>query len=77
LGTVKDVTVNQSCGKWYVSIQTADEITEPVHPSNLNRGIDAGVTQLTTQSDGTIYLPVNSFKSRQKPQISVRKDYLH
>ncbi|AAF84656.1 hypothetical protein XF_1850 [Xylella fastidiosa 9a5c] len=77
LGTVKNVTVNQSCGKWYVSIQTADEITEPVHPSKLNVEIDADVTQLATQSDGTIYLPVNSFKSRQKSQISVRKDYLH
>ncbi|WP_211248549.1 transposase [Xylella fastidiosa] len=74
---MKNVTVSQSCGKWYVSIQTSHEVPEPIHPSSSMVGMDAGVAQLATLSDGTIYLPVNSFKSSQKPQISVRKDYLH
>lgn len=66
LGTVKNVTVSQSCGKWYVSIQTSHEVPEPIHPSSSMVGMDAGVAQLATLSDGTIYLPVNSFKSSQK-----------
>jgi putative transposase len=30
LGEVRNATVSQSCGKWYVSIQTAREVAEPV-----------------------------------------------
>ncbi|MDF7260663.1 transposase, partial [Proteus mirabilis] len=29
VGEVRNVTVSQSCGKWYVSIQTEYEATEP------------------------------------------------
>ncbi len=31
IGEVKNVTVSQSCGKWYVSIQTEYEVTDPAH----------------------------------------------
>ncbi|HCV4054169.1 TPA: transposase, partial [Shigella sonnei] len=55
-----------SCGKWYVSIQTEYEVTEPTHSSTSMVGLDAGVAKLATLSDGTIFEPVNSFKSNQK-----------
>ena len=32
-GTVRNVTVSQSGGKWFISIQTAREVEQPVHPS--------------------------------------------
>ncbi|RJT84156.1 transposase [Escherichia coli] len=32
-GVVKNVTVSQSCGKWYISIQTESEVSTPAHPS--------------------------------------------
>lgn len=63
---MKNVTVSQSCGKWYVSIQTEYEVTEPTHSSTSMVGLDAGVAKLATLSDGTIFEPVNSFKSNQK-----------
>ncbi|MFL1809117.1 RNA-guided endonuclease InsQ/TnpB family protein, partial [Plesiomonas shigelloides] len=66
VGEVKNVTVSQSCGKWYVSIQTEYEVTEPTHSSTSMVGLDAGVAKLATLSDGTIFEPVNSFKSNQK-----------
>ncbi|MGL4192444.1 MAG: RNA-guided endonuclease InsQ/TnpB family protein, partial [Vibrio sp.] len=66
VGEVKNVTVSQSCGKWYVSIQTEYEVTEPTHSSTSMVGLDAGVAKLATLSDGTIFEPVNSFKSTQK-----------
>lgn len=66
LGEVKNVTVSQSCGKWYVSIQTEYEVAEPVHNSASMVGLDAGVTKLATLSDGTVYPPVNSFKASQR-----------
>ncbi|EGI6330205.1 IS200/IS605 family element transposase accessory protein TnpB [Salmonella enterica subsp. enterica serovar Adelaide] len=65
-GIVKNVTVSQSCGKWYVSIQTECEVSAPVHPSTSMVGLDAGVVKLATLSDGTIFEPVNSFQKNQK-----------
>ncbi|EAA4085120.1 transposase, partial [Salmonella enterica subsp. salamae] len=65
-GEVKNVTVSQSCGKWYVSIQTECEVSAPVHPSTSMAGLDAGVAKLATLSDGTVFKPVNSFQKNQK-----------
>lgn len=66
IGEVKNVTVSQSCGNWYVSIQTEYEISEPQHDSTTMVGLDAGITKLATLSDGTVFEPVNSFKTSQK-----------
>ncbi|MEE9657713.1 transposase [Kluyvera ascorbata] len=66
IGEVKNVTVIQSCGKWYVSIQTEYEVPEQVHKAASMVGLDAGVTKLATLSDGTLYQPVNSFKANQR-----------
>ncbi len=65
-GVVKNVIVSQSCGKWYVSIQTEYEVTEPKHKSTSMVGLDVGVAKLATLSNGTVYLPVNSFKASQR-----------
>ncbi|EFF2310775.1 IS200/IS605 family element transposase accessory protein TnpB [Escherichia coli] len=65
-GVVKNVTVSQSCGKWYISIQTENEVSTPVHPSASMVGLDAGVAKLATLSDGTVFEPVNSFQKNQK-----------
>ena len=66
VGEVKNVTVSQSCGKWFVSIQTEYEVAEPVHNAESMIGLDAGITKLATLSDGTVYQPVNSFKASQR-----------
>ncbi|EDP1393657.1 IS200/IS605 family element transposase accessory protein TnpB [Salmonella enterica subsp. enterica serovar Reading] len=65
-GVVKNVTVSQSCGKWYISIQTESEVSTPLHPSASMAGLDAGVAKLATLSDGTVFEPVNSFQKNQK-----------
>jgi putative transposase len=64
LGAVKNVTVSQSCGKWFVSIQTEREIEQPI-PSGSAVGIDMGVVRFATLSDGTFYAPLNSFKRHE------------
>ncbi|ERT10599.1 RNA-guided endonuclease InsQ/TnpB family protein [Photorhabdus temperata] len=66
VGEVKNVTVSQSCGKWYVSIQTEYEVSEPQPESTSMVGLDAGITKLATLSDGTVYQPVNRFKASQR-----------
>jgi putative transposase len=76
-GEVKNVTVSQSCGKWYVSIQTEYEVADPVHTSGSMVGLDAGVAKLATLSDGTVFAPVNSFKSHQKKLALLQRAMSH
>jgi putative transposase len=49
-----------------VSIQTEREVLEPVHISNSLVGVDVGVKQLATLSDGVVFESVNSFAFHQK-----------
>ncbi len=64
LGTVKNITVSQSCGKWFVSIQTEREVEQPI-PNGGAVGIDMGIARFATLSDGTFYAPLNSFKRHE------------
>ncbi|AKX52940.1 RNA-guided endonuclease InsQ/TnpB family protein [Thiopseudomonas alkaliphila] len=64
LGAVKNITVSQSCGKWFVSIQTEREVEQPL-PQGGAVGIDMGITRFATLSDGTCYVPLNSFKRHE------------
>lgn len=73
IGEVKNVTVSQSCGKWYFSIQTEYEVPEPAHNATSMVGLDAGVTRLATLSDGTLYQPVNSFKANQHKLATLQR----
>ncbi|EEP8432715.1 RNA-guided endonuclease InsQ/TnpB family protein [Salmonella enterica] len=76
-GVVKNVTVSQSCGKWYISIQTESEVSDPVHPSVSMVGLDAGVAKLATLSDGTVFEPVNSFQKKQKKLARLQRQLSH
>ncbi|WKN23545.1 RNA-guided endonuclease InsQ/TnpB family protein [Azotobacter vinelandii] len=64
LGMVKNVTVSQCCGKWFVSIQTERKMAQPI-PKGGAVGIDMGVSRFATLSDGTFYAPLNSFKRHE------------
>ena len=64
LGEVKNVTVSQSCGKWFVSIQTEREVDQPL-PQGEAVGIDMGIARFATLSDGSHLDPLNSFKKHQ------------
>jgi putative transposase len=61
LGTVRNITVSQSCGKWYVSIQTERKVEQPI-PQGGAVGIDMGIARFATLSDGAFYAPLNSFR---------------
>ncbi len=74
VGEVKNVTVSQSCGKWYISIQTEYEVANPRHESASMVGLDAGVAKLATLSDGNIFEPVNSFKANQKKLARLHRE---
>ncbi|GGX88083.1 transposase [Litchfieldella qijiaojingensis] len=64
LGELRNATVSQSGGKWFVSIQTRRDV-EPPFPQGGAVGIDMGIARFATLSDGTFYAPLNSFKRHE------------
>jgi len=65
-GVAKNITVSESGGKWFVSIQTEQEVQQPRHESRSIIGLDMGVAKLATLSDGTIFQPMNSYRTHEK-----------
>ena len=65
-GDLRNVTVSQSGGKWFVSIQTQQEVERPVPTVSSAIGIDMGITRFATMSDGSFLAPLNSFKRHQR-----------
>jgi len=65
LGTPKNVTISQSNGKWFASIQTEREVEIPLHQGTAV-GIDLGVVRFATLSDGAVFAPLNSFKRHEQ-----------
>jgi len=66
LGEVRNATVSQSGGKWFVSIQTEREIEQPLPTATSAVGIDVGITRFATMSDESYIAPLNSFKKQQQ-----------
>ncbi len=64
LGTVKNITVSQACGKWFISIQTEREVEQPIADGDAV-GIDMGIARFATMSDGTFLAPLNSFRRHE------------
>jgi putative transposase len=61
-GIPKNVTVSLHAGAWYVSIQTAQEVEQPIHSKTSMVGIDVGIKHFATLSDGTIYSSRNAYR---------------
>ena len=53
LGEVRNVTVSQSGGKWFASIQTQREVERPVAQSGSAVGIDLGIARFATFNDSS------------------------
>ena len=65
LGEVRNATVSQHAGKWFVSIQTAREVEPPVPQASRAVAIDLGIARFATLSDGSYLAPLNSFKRHE------------
>jgi len=66
LGVARNITISQSCGKWFASIQTEREVTASVPTATTAIGIDVGIARFATLSDATYLAPLNSFKKHQQ-----------
>ena len=64
-GKIKNATVSWQAGHWYVSVQVEQELPEPAHPSTSDAGLDLGVANFATLSDGTCIEPVNALRRHQ------------
>ncbi|MFU2135697.1 RNA-guided endonuclease InsQ/TnpB family protein [Gallibacterium anatis] len=62
IGEIKNVTVSQKCGRFFVSIQTEFEYQIPIHNGG-EIGIDMGVARFATLSNGKFFVPLNAFKT--------------
>lgn len=62
VGEIKNVTVRQQCGRFYVSIQTEFEYEVPKHQGK-EIGIDMGIARFATLSNGEYFAPLNAFKT--------------
>ena len=75
-GSLKNVTVSQKCGKWYVSIQTELEQEIPT-PKGGEIGIDMGIVRFATLSDGQFFEPINAFKTLKGKLAKLQKHFKH
>ena len=62
VGEIKNVTVSQECGRFYVSIQTEFEYEVPKHQGK-EIGLDVGIARFATLSNGEYFAPLNAFKT--------------
>ena len=76
MGEIKNVTVSQKCGKWYVSVQTEFEQEIPT-PKGGEIGIDMGVARFATLSDGQFFEPINAFKTLKGKLAKLQKQFKH
>nr|DAQ87420.1 MAG TPA: endonuclease [Caudoviricetes sp.] len=72
VGQIKNVTVSQKCGKWYVSIQTEFEMETP-KPKGGEIGIDMGIVRFTTLSNGEYFEPLNAYKTYKGKLAKLQK----
>ena len=66
LGVARNITVSESAGRWYASIQTEREVAPPVAQSTTAIGIDVGIARFATFSDASFLAPLNSFKKHEQ-----------
>ena len=66
LGDLRNVTVSQSGGKWFVSIQTQRDVIATPPEATSAIGIDVGIARFATMSDTQSIAPLNSFKKHQQ-----------
>jgi putative transposase len=65
IGALRNVTVSSAGGKWFISIQTEQEVAAPLHPATGTIGIDLGVAKSVALSDGSVFAGPNSFRQHQ------------
>ena len=77
-GRIKQMTVSVDCGRWFVSVVTEMDCAKdgPNRPGEV--GIDLGIAQTVTLSDGTVFqLDVASIKKHEHRIAVLQKQLCH
>lgn len=77
VGEAKNITVSRKGKHWTISIQTDYEVDLLPHQSTSMVGIDMGIKQFATLSDGTVYAPLNSFKVKSNKLAKLQRRLKH
>jgi len=64
LGKIKNITVSQRAGAWYVSIQTEKEVSTPVHANRDIVAIDVGIAKFAVLSTKQTYAGCHALKEK-------------
>lgn len=64
-GKLRNVTISHETGHFYMSIQTENEVEDPIHASKSSVGVDLGIVQFATLSSGEYIPSTNNFKKQQ------------
>ena len=76
IGKIKNVTVSQKCGKWFVSVQTEFEVETP-SPNGGEIGIDMGIVRFATLSNGEYFEPLNALKTNKGKLAKLQRQLKH
>ena len=77
-GNLKNVTIRQKCGKWYISIQVEFETAKLMpKPNGGEIGIDMGIVRFATLSNGEYFEPINAFKNLKGKLAKLQKQLKH
>lgn len=78
-GIPKSITVSRKADGWYASVLTEQEETASLtHPKAGDEvGLDAGVKQTATLSDGTVYSPLNALKKKLDQLRKLQRQLSH
>lgn len=73
VGELRNVTVSESAGDWFVSIQTFREELRPATTATTAVGIDVGIARFATMSDGSYIEPLSSFKKHSNRLVKYQR----
>jgi putative transposase len=67
VGDMKNLTLKKEAGNWYASIQVESEIEIKEHKNPMSMvGIDLGVKQFATLSNGAVVEPLSAYRKYEK-----------
>ena len=76
-GELRNVTISQSGGKWFMSIQTQREVSQPTLTATTAIGVDVGVANFAALSSGIFIEPLASFKKYEKRLAKYQRRMSH
>lgn len=73
-GEIRNATISCSAGRWFVSIQTREEVEDPVHESSEEVAVHMGIYKLATLSSDEHLPPINSFKKHKDKLAKLQRN---